>query len=256
MNGLRLLPWSDPDGKPCYLATDDGTSPLSRRADEIEALQVSMRRELLGHARALLGDCKADARELRFLAERPCEALRDVLRVAERAEAGACPHPTTDARPIRTTRARAGAPPLRAPRGHHDRLAGRTRPGAGTAPYARWRARTAAPHQQRRTPPRHHRTRTDPRRGRATARSPLLRTGRPAPTRRRTRMPPAGPLPRRPTPVLRTTARPRVAIPRLMGAGGSDAALERMPTRSGAVPHAVQKATGRSDSASPPGPRR
>jgi hypothetical protein len=83
MNGLRLLPWSDPDGKPCYLAADGGNSPLSRRADEIEALQVSMGNELLDHARALLGDRKAGAGELRFLAERLCEALCDVLRVAE-----------------------------------------------------------------------------------------------------------------------------------------------------------------------------
>ncbi|MDT0543820.1 MULTISPECIES: hypothetical protein [Streptomyces] len=92
VNGLRLLPWSDPDGKPCYLATDGGNSPLSRRADEIEALQVSMGRELLGHARALLGDRKADARELRFLADRLCEALRDVLRVAE-SRGGRLPSP-------------------------------------------------------------------------------------------------------------------------------------------------------------------
>ncbi|MEU5028427.1 hypothetical protein [Streptomyces milbemycinicus] len=83
VNGLRLLPWSDPDGKPCYLATDGCNSPLSRRADEIEALQVSMGKELLNHARALLGDHKAGSGELRFLAERLCEALCDALRVAE-----------------------------------------------------------------------------------------------------------------------------------------------------------------------------
>ncbi|MES4901155.1 MULTISPECIES: hypothetical protein [unclassified Streptomyces] len=83
VNGLRLLPWSGTDGKPCYLATDGGNSPLSHRADEIEALQMSMGRELLDHARALLGDRKASAGELRFLADRLCEALREVLRVAE-----------------------------------------------------------------------------------------------------------------------------------------------------------------------------
>ncbi|MFK4268219.1 hypothetical protein [Streptomyces milbemycinicus] len=80
---LRLLPWTSPDGKPCYLAADDGGSRLSRRADEIEALQLSMGTQLLGHARVLLTDRKADAGELRFLASRLCEALRDVLRVAE-----------------------------------------------------------------------------------------------------------------------------------------------------------------------------
>lgn len=81
--GLRLLPWSDPDGKPCYLASDGGDSPLSRRADAIEAVQLSMGAELLRHARALLDAPKADARELRYLADRLCEALRDVLRIAE-----------------------------------------------------------------------------------------------------------------------------------------------------------------------------
>ncbi|MGR3936456.1 hypothetical protein LCH29_26630 [Streptomyces sp. BRA346] len=80
---MRLLPWSSPDGKPCYLAPGDGNSPLSRRADEVEALQLSMGAQLLAHARALLDDRKASAGELRFLATRLTEALRDVLRVAE-----------------------------------------------------------------------------------------------------------------------------------------------------------------------------
>ncbi|MGW2328795.1 hypothetical protein ACWC5C_24005 [Streptomyces sp. NPDC001700] len=56
---------------------------MSRRADEIEDLQLCMGAELLGHAHALLNDRKADVREVRFLAERLCEALRDALRVAE-----------------------------------------------------------------------------------------------------------------------------------------------------------------------------
>ncbi|WP_063732589.1 hypothetical protein [Streptomyces sp. RTd22] len=81
--GLRLLPWTSPDGRPCYLAPAGAHSRLSRRADEIEALQLSMGAELLGHARALLDDRKVDIGEVRFLAERLCEALRDVLRVAE-----------------------------------------------------------------------------------------------------------------------------------------------------------------------------
>nr|WP_104531318.1 hypothetical protein [Streptomyces sparsogenes] len=83
MTGLRLLPWSDPEGRPCYLSSDSGDSPLNRRADQIEALQLSMGTELLGHAHALLDDRKANAGELRFLAQRLCEALCDALRVAE-----------------------------------------------------------------------------------------------------------------------------------------------------------------------------
>lgn len=83
LTSLRLLPWSDPEGRPCYLSSDNGDSPLNRRADQIEALQLSMGTQLVGHARALLDDRKADTQELRFLAERLCEALCDVLRVAE-----------------------------------------------------------------------------------------------------------------------------------------------------------------------------
>lgn len=83
MRGLRLPPWSDPDGRPCYLAADSGDSPLSRRADEIEALQLDMGARLLNHAAALLADNKASNRELRFLADRLTEALTDALRVAE-----------------------------------------------------------------------------------------------------------------------------------------------------------------------------
>ncbi|MBD3008661.1 hypothetical protein [Streptomyces sp. 5-10] len=83
MNGLRLLPWSSPEGKPCYLATDDGNSRLSRKADEIEELQLAMGAQLLAHAGALLDEDNAASCELRFLARRLAEALTDVLRVAE-----------------------------------------------------------------------------------------------------------------------------------------------------------------------------
>ncbi|RNG27793.1 hypothetical protein [Streptomyces botrytidirepellens] len=83
MTGLRLLPWTTPDGKPCYLSSDDAGSRMNRRADEIEAVQLHMGAELLAHARALLGDRKVHAGELRYLAHRLTEALRDVLRIAE-----------------------------------------------------------------------------------------------------------------------------------------------------------------------------
>ncbi|GAA2670561.1 hypothetical protein GCM10010310_09250 [Streptomyces violaceolatus] len=39
-NELRLLPWSGPDGKPCYLSTDDSGGYISRLADNIEAVQL------------------------------------------------------------------------------------------------------------------------------------------------------------------------------------------------------------------------
>lgn len=44
---LRLLSWSSPDGKPCYLAPGNGHSPLGRRADEVKGLQLNMGAQLL-----------------------------------------------------------------------------------------------------------------------------------------------------------------------------------------------------------------
>ncbi|MFS8199260.1 hypothetical protein ACLVWQ_11295 [Streptomyces sp. CWNU-52B] len=79
----RLLPWSGPEGKPCYLLTDGEGGHLSRIADNIESVQLGMGRELLGHARALSADPKTGVVELRYLSARLTESLQDVLRVAE-----------------------------------------------------------------------------------------------------------------------------------------------------------------------------
>ncbi|TQE19681.1 hypothetical protein Sipo7851_43600 [Streptomyces ipomoeae] len=80
----RLLPWSSPGGKPCYLLTDEnGGGYVSRLADDIESVQLGMGNELLGHARELIDDPKTGAVELRYLSARLTESLRDVLRVAE-----------------------------------------------------------------------------------------------------------------------------------------------------------------------------
>lgn len=54
---VRLLPWEAPDGKRCYLASDGGF--LSRFADQVEAVQLSMGADLLAHADELLADQKA-----------------------------------------------------------------------------------------------------------------------------------------------------------------------------------------------------
>lgn len=78
----RLLPWVSDDGKPCYVV-GDGTGFVSRRADEVEATQLSMADELLGHAADLLGDRAATAPQVRFLAGCLVRALCDVCRVAE-----------------------------------------------------------------------------------------------------------------------------------------------------------------------------
>lgn len=81
-NELRLLPWSGPDGKPCYLSADEADSHLSRLADNTEAVQLGLGAELLDHALEVLADTDADPNELRLLAQDLTGALRDAVRVA------------------------------------------------------------------------------------------------------------------------------------------------------------------------------
>ncbi|MDT0468739.1 hypothetical protein [Streptomyces gibsoniae] len=81
-NELRLLPWSGPEGKPCYLNTDDKAGYMSRLADNIEAVQLGTAAELLEHASDTLDDQGQSREDLRRLAKELTRALRDVLRVA------------------------------------------------------------------------------------------------------------------------------------------------------------------------------
>lgn len=81
-NGLRLLPWVGPEGKPCYLNTDDLEGYMSRLADHIEAVQLGMASELPEQALPVLDDATPSGEELSLLAGQLAGALRDVLRVA------------------------------------------------------------------------------------------------------------------------------------------------------------------------------
>ncbi|MFC8816860.1 hypothetical protein [Streptomyces rochei] len=81
-NELRLLPWSGPDGKPCYLSTDDSGSYMSRLADNIEAVQLGMATDLLERAAGVLDDQDAGRDDLRLMLTEVTRALRDVVRVA------------------------------------------------------------------------------------------------------------------------------------------------------------------------------
>lgn len=81
-NTLRLLPWSGPEDKPCYLSTDDGEGYMSRLADNIEAVQLGTAAELLERAFDSFDDQDADREDLRRLVREMAGALRDVLRVA------------------------------------------------------------------------------------------------------------------------------------------------------------------------------
>lgn len=78
----RLLPWSTLEGKPCYVV-GDGTGYVSRVADNVERVQLDMAAELLGHADDMLANRKTTSVQLRFLAARLAESLRDAHRIAE-----------------------------------------------------------------------------------------------------------------------------------------------------------------------------
>ncbi|MGW2729703.1 hypothetical protein [Streptomyces sp. NPDC001494] len=80
---LRLLPWSSPEGKPCFLATAGEGGYLSRLADDTEDLQLADGLEVLVAARKLLGDPLSPNVEVRYTAIRLSECLADALRVAE-----------------------------------------------------------------------------------------------------------------------------------------------------------------------------
>ncbi|MFD7472037.1 hypothetical protein ACFV8Z_07500 [Streptomyces sp. NPDC059837] len=79
---LRLLPWTPPEGKPCYLSTDSDSSRLSLLADDVEAAQLDSGEQVLAGARAVLADPKAGERAVRFALTRATESLADVLRIA------------------------------------------------------------------------------------------------------------------------------------------------------------------------------
>ncbi|QQC90261.1 hypothetical protein [Streptomyces alfalfae] len=81
-NELRLLPWSGPDGKPCYLSTDDSGGYISRLADNIEAVQLGTAADLLERASKVLGHQVTDPDVLRLVVNEMVQTLRDVLRVA------------------------------------------------------------------------------------------------------------------------------------------------------------------------------
>lgn len=81
-NELRLLPWSGPDGKPCYLSIDDSGGYMSRLADNIEAVQLGMASDLLEQVSEVIRDHDVESDDLRLMLTELTGALRNVLRVA------------------------------------------------------------------------------------------------------------------------------------------------------------------------------
>ncbi|MGW1407985.1 hypothetical protein [Streptomyces sp. NPDC002403] len=81
-NELRLLPWSGPGDKPCYLSTDNPSSYISRLADRIEAIQLGRASELLEEASEALDNQDTSLDEMRCLVTELTGALWDVYRAA------------------------------------------------------------------------------------------------------------------------------------------------------------------------------
>ncbi|MFD6801447.1 hypothetical protein [Streptomyces cyaneofuscatus] len=81
-NELRLLPWSGPGDKPCYLSTDDPDGYMSRLADNIEAVQLGTASALLEEASEALDNQGMSLGDMRCLVKELTGALRDVCRVA------------------------------------------------------------------------------------------------------------------------------------------------------------------------------
>lgn len=81
--GLRFLPWSGPEGKPCFLSTDGSNSRLSRLADGLEATCLDLAAEVLDHASEVLSRTEGAPVDLRTLSTDLAEALRQALCVAE-----------------------------------------------------------------------------------------------------------------------------------------------------------------------------
>ncbi|MFI6563750.1 hypothetical protein [Streptomyces sp. NPDC050534] len=79
----RLLPWPSPEGKPCYLVTDQAGRYLSRLADDLEVAQLATGTDVLGLAGAVLDDPVSPYTEVRYAGLRLAECLADALRVAE-----------------------------------------------------------------------------------------------------------------------------------------------------------------------------
>ncbi|WP_446045388.1 hypothetical protein [Streptomyces olivaceus] len=81
-NELRLLPWTGPGGKPCYLSTDDRDGYMSRLADNIESVQLGSATDLVERATELIDNQDADPNDIRHTLTELTAALQDVLRVA------------------------------------------------------------------------------------------------------------------------------------------------------------------------------
>ncbi|MEV0690471.1 hypothetical protein [Streptomyces sp. NPDC050388] len=82
---LRLLPWSDDDGKTALLSTDGTETYLSRLADRVEEQQIETAAIVLKLTQPMVEDGakKLTVPELRWAARRLIESLTELLVIAE-----------------------------------------------------------------------------------------------------------------------------------------------------------------------------
>ncbi|MEV6048237.1 hypothetical protein [Streptomyces xanthochromogenes] len=81
-NELRLLPWASPDGKPCFLSTDDPAGRLSRLADEMEEDQLCRAADLVAEGLLMANNDQPERQSPEFSTAALIEALQTTLRVA------------------------------------------------------------------------------------------------------------------------------------------------------------------------------
>ncbi len=94
------------DGKPCYLDADaSGSSFLSRLADNVEAVQLGLGRDLLTNVRKYTAEQAPPESDLRVMVAHLCMALADALRVAE-SRGGRLPVPDVNEDASETVRLR------------------------------------------------------------------------------------------------------------------------------------------------------
>lgn len=79
---LRLLPWTTPQGRLCYLSTDNPHGLLSQVADDMEAAQEQQAAEVLAEAQGVLDNPAAGALALRLALQRATAALGHLLLIA------------------------------------------------------------------------------------------------------------------------------------------------------------------------------
>ncbi|MEW1655725.1 hypothetical protein [Streptomyces sp. NPDC093707] len=83
MDRARLLPWTSPDGKPCYLLGGNGTGYVSRLADRVEAEQMNSAADFMAEACDILTGRAWTPGEIHLLAVELNDHLAKVYRVSE-----------------------------------------------------------------------------------------------------------------------------------------------------------------------------